>query len=302
MRLFVTGASGYIGGGVVRAARAAGHDVVGVVRSAPAAAQLEATGCRAVVADVTDPAGYADALADVDVAIHTAVGAGGGVVTEQDDVAVTGMLDALAARPARTTFVLTSGLAVYTGVTGTLLDETTTLDTAAAAQQPRIALERRVVAARTGDLRTAVIRPAHVYGAGKSGIFTRMLLEASVAATAGVFVGDGTGLFGTVHVDDLARAYVALAEGDGHGTFNVVGQSLPLIELAQALGHAVGAGGAVTGISLDEAVAEWGPRAHVLLGTSPISSVRATAVLRWTPAAPSLAFELIHGSLRVADR
>lgn len=297
MRLFVTGAGGYIGSAVVRAAREAQHDVVGLVRSDKAAADLRALGCGVVVGDLADLSALVPALTDVDAVVHTAVGAGGGLVTEQDHVAVATMLDALRGRPAA--FTLTSGLAVYTGFTGGLIDEDTPLTHASPVQQPRIALEHRVVAAAGGDLRTAVIRPAHVYGQGRSGIFTRMLLEASAELGAGVYVGDGTGMFATVHVDDLAAAYVELSTvGMTTPVVNVLGQSLPMREIAQAMGEAIGAAGRTTSLALEEATARWGPRAAVLLGTPPVSSVRATTELRWWPAHPTLAYELIHGTLR----
>ena len=296
MRVFVTGATGYLGRAIVRAVQEAGHEVVGLARSEQAAAALVSAGCRPHRGDITDPPGLAPALADADAVIHTAVGTGGGVVGDADHAAVDAMVAALAER--KGTLILTSGLAVYMGYRVPFVDESTPLDDVVEPQRPRVALEERVLAAGERGVRPVVIRPGHVYGGGSAGIFTRTLLEAARTAGHGVYVGDGYGLFAVLHLDDLAAAYVAaLTEPSASGRYNLVAQAMTMRDLATAMSYGVGGGGATSAITPDEAVERWGPLGRGLLGGPMVSSVRATAELRWRPTGPPLAYELIHGSL-----
>jgi nucleoside-diphosphate-sugar epimerase len=298
MRVFVTGATGYIGGAVVRALQqAGGHEVVGLARSEQAAEALISAGCEPHPGDITDPAGLAPALAGTDAVIHVAVGIGGGIVGAGDHEAVEAMVSGLADRNG--TLILTSGLAVYQGYRVPFVDESTPLDDVVALQRPRVALEERVLAAGARGVRPVVIRPGHVYGDGSAGIFTRTLLDAARTAGHGIFVGDGYGLFATLHLDDLASAYVAaLTDSSASGRYNLVAQTMTMRDVATAKSHGVGGGGSISALTPDEAVERWGPLGRGLLGGPMVSSVRATAELRWSPSGPSLAYELIHGSLR----
>jgi nucleoside-diphosphate-sugar epimerase len=299
MRVFVTGASGYLGGAVVRAVQQAGHEVVGLARSEQAAEALVRVGCEPHLGDITDPAGLAPALAGADAVIHTAVGMSGGLVGDADHAVVDAMVSALAERNG--TLILTSGLAVYMGYRVPFVDESTPLDDVLPPQRPRVALEERVLAAGVHGVRPVVIRPGHVYGGGSAGIFTRSLLDAARTAGHGVFVGDGNGLFATLHLDDLAAAYVAaLTDASAAGRYNLVAQTIAMRDVATAMSHGVGGGGATSALTVDEAVERWGPLGRGLLGGPMVSSVHATADLGWSPRGPSLPYELIHGSLRTA--
>jgi nucleoside-diphosphate-sugar epimerase len=297
MRVFVTGATGYIGGAVVRAVQQAGHEVIGLARSKRAAEALVSVGCEPHLGDITDPAGLAPALADADAVIHTAVGMGGGIVGDADHAVVDAMASALAQRNG--TLILTSGLAVYTGYRVPFVDESTALDDVVEPQRPRVALEERALAAAAHGVRPVVLRPGHVYGGGSAGIFTRTLLDAARTAGHGVFVGDGNGLYAALHLDDLAAAYVAaLTDASASGRYNLVAQTMMMRDVATAMSHGVGGGGSTSALTVEEAVERWGPIGRGLLGGPMVSSVHATAELGWSPSGPSLAYELIHGSLR----
>ncbi len=295
MRVFVTGATGLIGGAVADALVARGDEVVALARSEETAAAARARGLGVHRGDVADPASLAEGARTCDAVVHTAVGLPRGV-TEADGAALDALIGALPGRPV----VLTTGLGVYFGLGGALLDEDSALDGALPAQQPRIALEQRAVAGAS-RARTIVVRPAHVYGRGGAGLFTRLQLDYAAKHGVGGYVGDGTGTYGTVHVDDLAAAYLlALDSGRPGSVYNVVGGSHPMREVAAAVAHAVGAGGRTVALTRDEAVAAWGPMAAALAGTPPVSALRATVELGWTPRHPTFAWELTHGSLRRA--
>lgn len=298
MKLFITGASGYIGGAVAAHLVRLGHDVTALARSDASAANLESAGVRVHRGDLSDPATFASAVAAADGVVHAAVGPRG--VTAEDEAVVETMVGALAGRGAP--LILTSGLGVYAGVRQPVVDEETPLDEAVAMQQPRIRLERQVMRAAERGVHTVVIRPAHVYGHGRGGLFTRLQLEYAERTGAGAVVGDGAALYGTVHADDLAAAYAAALERAPAGSvYNVAGQSHTFREVAGAMSHAVGGGGRTVPLTLDEAREAWGPLSALMTAVPPVSALRATVDLGWTPRAPSLTWELTHGSLRRAS-
>jgi nucleoside-diphosphate-sugar epimerase len=297
VRVFVVGATGYIGTSVSRHLRAAGHEVVGLARSDASADCLARDGVAVHRGDLADHGSIRDAATEADAIVHAAVGVQVGLVSDVDVAAVDAMIDGLAGtgRP----LILTSGVAVYAGSAAGVVDEDTPLDSALPAQIPRIQLEDRVVRAAERGVRTVVLRPGFGYGHARAGLLIRVQLDRARRTGVGAYIGDGSGLFPVVHVDDLARAYVrAVEHGRAGARFNVVGGTYSAREIAAAVSHAVGGGGHTASLSVDEARDAWGLLAGVLLDFPPVSALRATAELGWTPREASLPYELVHGSLR----
>ena len=296
MNVFVTGATGLIGSAVTRHLLAAGHAVTALARSEAAAERIAQMGAGVHRGDVQDPGSVAAGARAADAVIHVAVGGPRGV-TDSDVSALEAMVGALAGRDAP--LVVTSGLGVYAGHPGNLVDEETPLDSPIPMQAPRVAFERQVRAAAARGVRTLVIRPANVYGHGKAGMFTRMQLEYAARTGAGGYIDEGTTPYGTVHVDDLAAAYLsALERAPAGALYNIVGSTPSTREVAAAMSHAVGAGGRTVSLTLEEAQAAWGPMAAFLARGPIVLGLRATVEMAWTPQGPSLAYELAHGSLR----
>jgi nucleoside-diphosphate-sugar epimerase len=300
MRLLVTGASGYIGGAVARRLVEEGHVVTALARSEASARRIAGAGLRVHRGDIEDAAGLAPALADAEGVVHVAVGGPRGV-TEADAAALEAMVQALAGRDAP--LLLTSGLGVYAGSRAAVVDEDTPLDAPTPFQAPRVRLEEQAVRASERGVRTVVLRPGHVYGHGQAGVFTRVQLDHAERAGAAAYVGDGAVPYGTVHVDDLTAAYLAALERAPAGSlYNLVGHTLTTRELAGAVSHAVGAGGRTVSLSPEEAQQAWGALAGLLVAGPAVSALRAVVELGWTPRAPTLPHELVHGSLRRAPR
>ena len=296
MNVFVTGATGLIGSAVTRHLLAAGHAVTALARSDDAAERIARGGAAVHRGDVQDPGTLAAGARAADAVVHAAVGGPRGV-TGTDAEALEAMVGALAGRDAP--LLVTSGLGVYAGHTGTLVDEETPLDSPIPAQAPRVALEGQARAAAARGVRTVVIRPANVYGHGQAGLFTRMQLDYAARTGAGAYVGEGTTPYAAVHVDDLAAAYLAALERAPAGAlYNVVGSTPSTREVATAMAHAVGAAGRTVSLTPEEAQAAWGPLAAFLVRGPAVMGVKAAVELAWTPRGPSLAYELAHGSLR----
>jgi nucleoside-diphosphate-sugar epimerase len=296
MHLFITGASGYIGGAVARHLVHLGHAVTALARSEASASRLAAEGLGVHLGDLEDAETLRPALARAEGVIHVAVGGPRGVA-EADAAALEAMADALAGKDAP--LILTSGLGVYAGSQLAVADEETPLDGVTPFQLPRVRLEEQALRAAERGVRVVVLRPGHVYGHGHAGMFTRMQLDYAERTGAGAYVGEGAAPYGTVHADDLAAAYAAALERAPAGSrYNILGHTLTTRELAVAMSHAVSAGGRTVSLTPESAHEAWGPPAGLLMGGPVVSAVKAVVELGWTPRAPILPYELVHGSLR----
>jgi nucleoside-diphosphate-sugar epimerase len=296
MHVFITGASGFIGGAVAQHLVRVGHSVTALARSESTAARLASAGLQVHRGDVDDPASLASIAAAADAVVHCAVGVPQGV-READAAALEVLIDGLAGRGAP--LLLTSGLGVYAGIRAAVVDEATPLDTVHPAQGRRVQLETQALQATERGVRAVVLRPAHVYGQGHAGAVTRMQCDYAERTGAGGYVGEGAVPYASVHLEDLAIAYASALERAPVGAvYNLVGHTLTTRELAGAMSHAVGAAGRVVPLTPEEAQQVWGPLAGLLITGPLISALRAVVDLDWTPRAPTLPYELVHGSLR----
>lgn len=298
MHIFMTGPTGYIGTPLAQSLLDKGHQVTGLARSAEAADTMAAHGLKVHQGSTAEPESITDILPQVDAVIHIAVGLPKGV-TEADFAFTDKLIQGLAGtgKP----LVMTSGLGVYAGITDAYVDESTPLAPAVEMQAMRVRLENRVLAASAQDIRSIVLRPAHVYGLGGAGTLLRTLLGAAAGSKKGAFIGNGIMPVSTVHVDDLVAAYIAaLDRGRGGQLYNLVSDRVYMRDLAQAVSHATGGDGDAVSLTAEEAQLKWGPIA-ALYGSSPIiSGTRAIVELGWKATAPSVLYELVHGSLHVS--
>ncbi|SFV34642.1 Nucleoside-diphosphate-sugar epimerase [Devosia crocina] len=295
MRIFVTGATGYVGGAVVQKLVAQGHKIVGLARSEQSAKLMSAKGLDIYAGDISQPQDLPGILSTVDAVIHTAVGLPRGV-TEADAVFAEALIDGLegTGKP----LIFTSGLGVYAGTTAHYVDESTQLSPAIPMQALRVRIENTVLAASKRGVRSLILRPGHVYGQATGGIFVRTLIASAKPTGIGSYIGDGTTPISVVHIEDIAEAFVAALELGQAGTvYNLVSETVFMRELAEAVSIAVGGAGNTQSLTVEQAQQLWGPIA-ALYGSSPIvSTLRAVSQLRWTAVAPGLLFELTNASL-----
>ena len=277
--IFVTGASGLIGGAVVQELTWAGFEVRGLARSDAAArtvARLEAVSVRGDLAngELLHRAGTTH-----EVSIHCATDPGP-ARWDLERRSVEAMLEG--ARDARRPrlFIYTSGVWVY-GATTEAVGEEAAPDPPANVE-PRLALEELVRSATAGNLVTAVIRPGCVYG-GAGGLTAAWFASARERGAARL-VGDGTNRWAMVHRADLAALYRRLVETHLGGVWNAVDASRDdVATCAEAACRAVGGDGSIELVPLVQARPRLGPFADCLALDQHVSARKARDLLGWTP-------------------
>ena len=292
MRVFVTGASGFIGSAVVQELQDAGHTVLGLARSDASAQALRKAGADVHRGDVTDVDSLASGARAADGVVHTAFIHDFSQYEENNAIdrrAVTAIAQALAGtdRP----FVATSGTSVLTpGHVGTE-------DEAPDPASPgflRSASEAALPAAKDA-VRTSVVRlPPSVHGSGKAG-FVSVLTDIARQAGVSAFVGDGENRWPAVHRLDAARLFRLALEGAAPGAalHGVGEEGVAVRAIAEAIGQGLGV--PTTSLSAEEAADHFGFFATFVGLDLPASSALTRAALGWTPTHAGLLADLHAG-------
>lgn len=292
MKILLTGATGYIGGGVAAALQRAGHEVIGLARSDEAAERLKTRGIGTLRGDLTDTKTLSHAARETDATIHTALPYSPDA-PQIDRLAVEAISSALA--ETNKPFIYTSGVWVY-GSTGERVatEETPLNPTPAVAWRPFD--ENLVLEAARHGVRSVVIRPAIVYGR-TGGIIGGMIQEARETGVVR-FVGTGENHWPQIHVDDLAQLYrLALERAPAGTVLNAASyDSVRVRDVAEAASRASGAGGRTEAWPLEEARKSLGLYADALALDQRVSGKRAAELLGWKPNAPPLLEDLERAS------
>lgn len=292
MRVFVTGATGYLGGAISRHLRTRGYEVAGLARTPESARRLESMGLAACLGSLEQPDALARAAKDADGVIHTALSASD-QAGQLDSQAVSAMLEALSAsgKP----FVYTSGVWVMGTTNGRAVNEDDPVNpTPLVAWRP--AVEHLVLTAIARHIRTSVIRPAMVFG--RSGGVVAGFMKSAREEGAVVVVGDGENRWPFVHVDDLADLYLRLFEHAPAGTLLMAsaGEPVRVKDVAAAAGRAAGAGGSVRFVPVEEARRKMASLADALLLDQAIDAGKARRLLGWNPVSQGVLQELENAS------
>ena len=280
MNVFVTGATGYIGGAVAAAFRRAGHRVFGLVRSSEKARSLAQAEIVPVLGDLAAPESFLAVARGCDLFVHCASENSSATVV-RDRAAIDTFLAASRDANAPRAFLYTSGVWVYGDTGGRTVDETSPLAPLDLARW-RVEHEQLVLAAASRELRTLVLRPGCVYG-GSGGLTVPWF--ASAVAGEVEMVGDGTNCWSTVHVDDVAEAYVLAAERAPAGAaLNISDGTNPRVgEMVAAVAAAAGIPGRIAQLEPEDAVERFGPLAEGLGAHQKVANARAKAALGWHP-------------------
>ncbi|MPY91345.1 MAG: NAD-dependent epimerase/dehydratase family protein [Luteitalea sp.] len=292
MNIFVTGASGYIGGAVARRLVAAGHQVTGLVRSSERAEKLRQARIVPILGSLDDDAALGDAARAADAVIDAA------------DADHTGAVEALTQALAGSgkPFIHTSGSSIVgdraAGEPSERVYAEDTPLTPVPEKEARIAIDRCVIDAASQNIRAIVIVPTMIYGNGSS-IQVPALIEQSIQAKAGVHVGRGLNRWSNVHIDDLADVYLlALDKASPGETFYVGASEATLRDIAAAISRMLGFDGRTVSWTLEEAVRVWGVElGELALGNnSRVSSEKARRVLGWQPRREDILADIERGS------
>lgn len=296
MRVFVTGATGYIGGTIALALRDAGHAVTGLTRSDAGADLLAGAGISAVRGSLDDGAVLARAAGAADAVIHTA----------DADHAASARALAAALEGTGKALLHTSGSSIVgTPAGGRLLapvhDEETPF-TPSAGRAARVALNADVLSGAARGLRPVIICPALIYGPGRLGGRHSMQIPWLIATARrhGVakHLGPGENRWSNVHIDDLADLYLLALDGAPAGAFYYAenGEN-SMHELCAAIGEMLGFGAETAPMAEAEASAEWGegPALNTMGSNSRVRAARARAELGWAPHRASAVHEILQG-------
>ncbi|MCU6796532.1 SDR family oxidoreductase [Paenibacillus sp. WQ 127069] len=286
MRVFVTGATGFIGSAIVRELIDAGHEVLGLARSDEAAASLAAVGAavhRGGLDDLDSLRRGADAADGV---IHTAfihnfsaIAAAG--KTDRLAIEAFGAVLANSGRP----LVVTSAIGLLTP--GRLGTEEDAADSNSAGSH-RVASEAAALSMVSQGVRVSVVRlPPSVHGDGDHG-FVPALINAARRSGFSAYVGDGANRWSAVHRLDAARLYRLALETAPTGTvLHAIGEEgVPIRDIASIIGHRLNV--PVIGQSPEEAADHFGWLAHFVSMDAPASSVLTQKRFGWFPVQPAL--------------
>jgi nucleoside-diphosphate-sugar epimerase len=298
MHLFISGASGLIGGTIAAKALAAGHRVSGLARDADRAAALEERGVSPVIGTLNDPDVLAGAARAADATIEAA--------DAEAHFAARALVDALAG--SGKALIRTSGSTIVGDhAKGMYASHTYTEDTPCERlpeKMSRIASDRMVLAAAAARVRSVVICPSLVYGAGlglrRFGPQIPNFIALARESGAARHIGAGENIWSHVHAEDLADAYLlALEHAEAGSFFFVESGEATMRAMAQAIGRLLGFDGDPEPWSHGEAVRRWGPHAaHAMGGNSRVSAAKARALLGWTPTKVGMLEDIENGNYR----
>ena len=282
MRIFLTGATGYVGSAVLDSFVRGGHAVTALVRDPERAEQLSRRGTECVSGELAKPSAYVSAAASCDALVHTAFehSKRGNKV---DRLAVDALIAAATQRSTEgqaTTIVYTSGVWVLGSTQGQATEDTPVRPTPHVSWRPEH--ERLVLdAASDPKIRAVVVRPALVYG-GARGIIGDLLKNAMNGLVR--VVGDGQNHWPCVYDRDLADLYArVVANPDAAGVFHANDEADERVDdIVEAIARHTKTRPDVRHVPLDEARKKLGTYADALALDQIVRSPRARAI-GWGP-------------------
>jgi nucleoside-diphosphate-sugar epimerase len=290
MRVFVTGATGYIGGSVAHRLLQSGFEVLGLVRSEEKATLLKERGIKPVLGSLDQPDVLAQAARQSDGVIHAA---------SADQEGVAEVFVAALAKSGKFFFHTTGSGIVNDQADGEYAPATPiTEDTyfeVIPFRQGRVRINRYVREAGIDrGIRTIVVCPGMIYGRGR-GLHTESdqlpkLIAFSKQVGAGVYFGRGLNRYSNVHIDDLVDLYVlAIQKAPSGSLFFAENGDLSFKEIAELIATTQGLGGKTVSVGIDVLIAQFGDVGR--FGVAANSLVRAENARRlgWNPKRESLA-------------
>ncbi len=288
MRIFVTGATGFIGSALVTELIEAGHQVLGLTRSEAGAEKLRVMGAEVLHGNLEDLDSLRKGAANSDGVIHLAFNHDfsqfeKNAQDERQAVAALGETLLGSERP----FVVTSGTALAASVDG----KPSTEDGPTSSWNPRAGLETIVRELTERGVRTSIVRLAQIHDTRKQGLvpyFTAVAREKRVSA----YIGDGSNRWPAAHVSDTAWLFrLAFEKGEPGAIYHAVDEEgVSMKVIAEALGRGLKV--PVMSIDAEESQAQFGWLSMFAGHDMPSSSAITRGKLNWKPTGPGLIADL----------
>jgi len=289
VRIFVTGATGFIGSATVKDLIGAGHQVIGLCRSDDKAPALAATGAEVYRGSIAEPDSLKDGAARSDAVIHLAFNHDFSRFLQncEDDRAVIKTLASVLAGSQRP-LIVTSG----TGIANTVPGEPAKEDNAIVSSiaHPRAASEEEAIAAANG-VNISIVRLPQVHDPLKQGLIT-WLIEIYRQKGVCAYIGEGRNRWPAAPVQDVARLYrLAVEKAEPNAKYHAVAEEgVAMRDIAEVLGKRLNL--PVKSITAEEAPAFFGWLAMFASLDMPASSAQTRKVLGWEPTGPGMISDL----------
>lgn len=293
MRVFVTGATGFIGSAVVRELIEGGHEVLGLARSEEGAAALRTAGAQVQRGDLEDLESLRRGAAVADGVIHTAFRHDWTRFAEScalDQSAIEALGEVLVGsnRP----LIVSSGVGMAEGRAATENDPPLS-----SAALPRVS-EATAMALLERGVNARVMRLPQVHDTVKQGLVTYLIAVARAKGVSG-YVGEGQNRWPAAHVTDVARLYrLALEKGSAGARYHAVAEEgVALQDIAAAIGRGLKV--PVLSIAPEKAQEHFGFLGFFAGRDAQTSSAQTREKLGWKPTGPDLLTDL--GNMRYAE-
>jgi nucleoside-diphosphate-sugar epimerase len=295
MRVFVTGATGFIGSVVVKELIAAGHEVLGLCRSEDKAPALAAAGAEVYRGSIADPDSLKEGASRSDGVIHLAFNHDFSRFVQncEDDRRVIKALGSVLAGSDRP-LIVTSGTPIANTMPGQPAEEDNA--TVGSDTHPRAASEEEAASVAADGVNVSVVRLPQVHDTVKQGLITPVI-EIYREKGACAYVGDGLNRWPAAYILDVARLYrLAIEKAEPNAKYHAVAEEgVPMRDIAEAIGRRLKL--PVKSIAPEEAQAYFGWLAMFAGHDMPASSAQTRRKLGWEPIGPGLIADLaqLHG-------
>ena len=289
MRVFITGASGFVGSALVPELLGAGHRVVGLARSDASAADLRAAGAEVHRGSLEDLESLRAGAAGGDAVVHLAfVGTSGFAEAARIDAQAVETIGAVL-EGSGGPFVVATGIGVQAGRVAAVPESN-------APPAARLAGTRAALRFLDKKVHTTIVcLPPVTHGPGDTHGFVPRLIAVARDKKVSAFVGDGANRWPAVHVHDAARLFHLALEKlpAGAAVHAVADEGIPIRDVAEAIGRHLGV--PVASIPTADAPTHFGFMGALLARDSPSSGAVARELLGWEPTQPGLIANLETG-------